>query len=59
MVMDEIIRKVTEGHENVLQKMLLYADKTVIWELKESTLQKKLQLVVIMSKDFGLNRASI
>jgi hypothetical protein len=52
MIMDEIIWRITE--ENRLPEIMVYTDDIVIWEPKESTLEKKFQKTVTVWKDFGL-----
>jgi hypothetical protein len=54
MIMDDIIRKLTEGQENGLWKIMVYADCIVIWESNESSLEKKFQKVITVCKYFGL-----
>jgi hypothetical protein len=37
MIMDEVIKRVTEGQESGTQKIMIYADDIVVWEPNEST----------------------
>jgi hypothetical protein len=54
---NEIVRMVTEGEESRIPKMIVYSDDVIMLNLNESTLAKKVQKVVIVFKDFGLNVA--
>jgi hypothetical protein len=58
MVMDKIRKRVTEGKDSGLPKIMVCTDNIVIWELNESILEKIFQRVVSMCKDFELNVSS-
>jgi hypothetical protein len=47
MIMDKVLRRVTEGQGSELPKIMAYTGDIVIWEPKESTLEKKFQNTVI------------
>jgi hypothetical protein len=51
MVMDEIARKVTEGHTRVDYHKLWYMKMTEIWEPNASASENKFQRVVTLCKD--------
>jgi hypothetical protein len=55
IIMDEIIRRVTKGQESGIPKIMVHKHITVIWESKESSLEKKFQRVVTVCKYFRLN----
>jgi hypothetical protein len=38
---EETVRKLTEGQDSRLPKVMVYADEIVIWELNKSYLEKK------------------
>jgi hypothetical protein len=50
-----MVRKVTEGLESGLPKIMVHEYDIVIWETNKSTVEKKFQRVVTMSTDFGLS----
>jgi hypothetical protein len=50
MVMDEIMRSVTEGQDSGLPNLMVHADDIVIWEPNENTIKSEwlLQCVKIL-----------
>jgi hypothetical protein len=53
MVMDETMR--VTGQESGILKIIVYADDIVIWELNESTLEKKFHRTIAVCTDLGLS----
>jgi hydrogenase maturation factor HypE len=54
MIMDEIIRRITEGQDGGTPQTLVYA-YIIIYELIQRTLDVKFHRILTVCKDSGLN----